>query len=31
MSKPYPMELRERAARFVEAGESRHAVAALST
>ena len=28
MTKPYPMELRERAVRFVEAGESRHAVAA---
>ncbi len=27
MTKPYPMELRERAVRFVEAGESRHAVA----
>lgn len=28
MTKPYPMELRLRAVRFVEAGESRHAVAA---
>ena len=28
MTKPYPMELRERAVRFVNAGESRHAVAA---
>jgi putative transposase len=28
MTKPYPMEMRERAVRFVEAGESRHAVAA---
>ena len=27
MTKPYSMELRERAVRFVEAGESRHAVA----
>lgn len=27
MTKPYPMELRVRAVRFVEAGESRHAVA----
>lgn len=27
MTKPYPMELRERAVRFVAAGESRHAVA----
>ena len=27
MTKPYPMELRERAVRFVSAGESRHAVA----
>ena len=27
MTKPYPMELRERAVRFVNAGESRHAVA----
>lgn len=27
MTKPYPMELRERAVRFVTAGESRHAVA----
>ena len=27
MTKPYPMALRERAVRFVEAGESRHAVA----
>lgn len=27
MTKPYPMELRLRAVRFVEAGESRHAVA----
>jgi transposase len=27
MTKPYPMELRERAVRFVKAGESRHAVA----
>jgi putative transposase len=27
MTKPYPMELRERAVRFVDAGESRHAVA----
>jgi len=27
MTKPYPMALRERALRFVEAGESRHAVA----
>lgn len=27
MTKPYPMELRERAVRFVEAGESRHSVA----
>ena len=27
MTKPYPMELRERAVRFVEAGQSRHAVA----
>ncbi len=26
MTKPYPMELRLRAVRFVEAGESRHAV-----
>jgi putative transposase len=28
MTKPYPMELRERAVRFVNAGESRHQVAA---
>lgn len=28
MTKPYPMALRERAVRFVTAGESRHAVAA---
>jgi putative transposase len=28
MTKPYPMELRERAVRFVSSGESRHAVAA---
>ena len=28
MTKPYPMEMRERAVRFVEAGESRHEVAA---
>ena len=28
MTKPYPMELRERAVRFVEAGQSRHQVAA---
>ena len=28
MSKPYPMGLCERAVRFVEAGESRHALAA---
>jgi putative transposase len=28
MTKPYPMALRERAVRFVNAGESRHAVAA---
>lgn len=28
MTKPYPMELRERAVRFVKAGETRHAVAA---
>ena len=27
MAKPYPMELRDRAVRFVRAGESRHAVA----
>lgn len=27
MTKPYPMELRLRAVRFVEAGQSRHAVA----
>jgi putative transposase len=27
MSKPYPMELRERAVRFVQTGESRRAVA----
>jgi putative transposase len=27
MTKPYPMELRERAVRFVNAGNSRHAVA----
>lgn len=27
MAKPYPMELRVRAVRFVQAGESRHAVA----
>jgi putative transposase len=27
MTKPYPLELRLRAVRFVEAGESRHAVA----
>ena len=27
MAKPYPMELRERAVRFVEAGQSRHGVA----
>jgi transposase len=27
MTKPYPMELRERSVRFVKAGESRHAVA----
>jgi transposase len=27
MTKPYPMEMRIRAVRFVEAGESRHAVA----
>ena len=27
MTKPYPMEMRVRAVRFVEAGESRHAVA----
>jgi putative transposase len=27
MTKPYPMELRERAVRFVKAGESRHGVA----
>jgi len=27
MTKPYPMELRLRAVRFVEAGESRHSVA----
>jgi putative transposase len=27
MTKPYPMELRKRAVRFVEAGQSRHAVA----
>ena len=28
MTKPYPMELRERAVHFVSSGESRHAVAA---
>ena len=28
MTKPYPIEMRERAVRFVEAGESRHEVAA---
>ena len=28
MTKPYPMELRLRAVRFVEAGESQHSVAA---
>lgn len=28
MTKPYPMEMRNRAVRFVEAGESRHEVAA---
>ena len=28
MTKPYPIEFRDRAVRFVEAGESRHAVAA---
>ncbi len=28
MTKPYPMELRERAVHFVLSGESRHAVAA---
>lgn len=28
MTKPYPMEMRVRAVRFVEAGESRHQVAA---
>ena len=27
MTKPYPMELRQRAVRFVKAGESRHEVA----
>ena len=27
MSKPYPMEMRKRAVRFVETGQSRHAVA----
>lgn len=27
MTKPYPIEMRVRAVRFVEAGESRHAVA----
>jgi putative transposase len=27
MAKPYPMELRNRAVKFVQAGESRHAVA----
>ena len=27
MTKPYPMELRERAVRFVNAGDSRHTVA----
>ena len=27
MAKPYPMELRDRAVRFVRSGESRHAVA----
>ena len=27
MTKPYPMEMRQRAVRFVKAGESRHAVA----
>jgi putative transposase len=27
MAKPYPMELRKRAVRFVEAGQSRHGVA----
>lgn len=27
MTRPYPMEMRERAVRFVAAGESRHAVA----
>ena len=27
MAKPYPMELRDRAVKFVQAGESRHAVA----
>jgi putative transposase len=27
MTKPYPMEMRKRAVRFVEAGQSRHAVA----
>lgn len=27
MTKPYPMEMRERAVKFVEAGESRHQVA----
>lgn len=27
MTTPYPMQLRERAVRFVQAGESRHAVA----
>jgi putative transposase len=28
MTKPFPMEMRDRAVRFVEAGESRHQVAA---
>ena len=28
MTKPLPMEMRERAVRFVQAGESRHKVAA---
>jgi transposase len=27
MSKPYPMELRQRAVKFVKAGQSRNAVA----
>lgn len=28
MTKPFPMEMRDRAVRFVNAGESRHQVAA---